>query len=77
MIVAGLIWGLFNIGFAMIFSFGPTLLVERGWSITAAGSAISIVLWLAVLRGIAGGFLADWTERPQIVLVVGCSCSRY
>src|SRR3954453_12974170 len=47
-IVAGLIWGLFNIGFAMIFSFGPSLLVEHAWSITAAGSAISIVLWVAV-----------------------------
>ena len=71
-IMAGLIWGVFNIGFTMIFSFGPTLLVERGWSITAAGSAISIVLWLAALSGIAGGFLADWTERPQSVLVIGC-----
>ena len=71
-IIAGLIWGIFNIGFAMIFSFGPTLLVERGWSITAAGSAISIVLWLAAFGGIAGGFLADWTKRPQSVLVVGC-----
>ena len=71
-IIAGLIWGVFNIGFTMIFSFGPTLLIERGWSITAAGSAISIVLWLAALSGIAGGFLADWTERPQSVLVIGC-----
>lgn len=71
-IIAGLIWGIFNIGFTMIFSFGPTLLVERGWSITAAGSVISIVLWLAALSGIAGGFLADWTERPQSVLVTGC-----
>lgn len=38
-IVAGLIWGLYNVGFAMIFSFGPSLLAERGWSIAAAGSA--------------------------------------
>jgi MFS family permease len=71
-IVAGFIWGLFNIGFAMIFSFGPTMLVERGWSITAAGSAISIVLWLAALGGVAGGFLSDWSNRPQAVLVGGC-----
>ena len=70
-ISAGLIWGLFNIGFAMIFSFGPTMLVERGWSIAAAGSAISIVLWLAVLLGPSGGFLADRTGRPQSMLVVG------
>jgi predicted MFS family arabinose efflux permease len=71
-IVAGFIWGVFNIGFAMIFSFGPTMLVERGWSITAAGSAISIVLWLAALGGIAGGLLSDWSKRPQAVLVGGC-----
>src|SRR5437879_3122034 len=40
--VAGLIWGLFNVGFATIFSFGPTMLAERGWSIAAAGSVLSI-----------------------------------
>src|SRR6266852_3054277 len=69
---AGLIWGLFNFGFATIFSFGPSLLVERGWSIAAAGSTISIVLWLAVLSVPAGGFLADRTKRPQSILVAGC-----
>ena len=55
-IVAGLIWGLFNVGFAMIFSFGPRMLAERGWTITAAGSAISIVLWLSVVSVPLGGF---------------------
>ena len=71
-IVAGLLWGIYNIGFAMIFSFGPLLLVERGWSIASAGSTISIVLWLAALTGPAGGFLADRTKRPQTILVGGC-----
>jgi MFS family permease len=71
-VAAGLIWGLFNVGIAVIFSFGPALLVERGWSITAAGSAISIVLWLAVLSVPAGGFLADRTGRPEWILVAGC-----
>jgi predicted MFS family arabinose efflux permease len=68
-IAAGLIWGLFNIGFAIIFSFGPSMLVERGWSIAAAGSAISIVLWVAVFSVPFGGFLADRTKRPQTILV--------
>jgi len=71
-VIAGLIWGLFNVGFAMIFSFGPTLLVEHSWSITQAGSAISIVLWLAVFSVPFGGMLADRTNRPQTVLVVSC-----
>jgi predicted MFS family arabinose efflux permease len=71
-IAAGLIWSLYNVGFATIFSFGPAMLVERGWSITAAGSAISIVLWLTVLSVPAGGFLADRTRRPELIIVAGC-----
>jgi MFS family permease len=71
-VAAGLIWGLYNVGFAVIFSFGPSMLVERGWSIAAAGSTISIVLWLAVLSVPLGGFLADRTRRPEFVLVAGC-----
>jgi predicted MFS family arabinose efflux permease len=69
--VAGLIWGFFNVGFAVIFSFGPTMLVERGWSIAQAGSVISIVLWLGVFSVPFGGFLADRLKRPQAVLVAG------
>jgi MFS family permease len=72
MIAAGLIWGLFNVGFAVIFSFGPSMLVERGWSIAAAGSTISIVLWLAVISVPLGGFVADRTKRPELVLVASC-----
>lgn len=71
-IAAGLIWSCFNIGFAMIFSFGPSMLVEHGWSITAAGSAVSIVLWTTVLSIPLGGFLADRTGRPELIMVAGC-----
>jgi predicted MFS family arabinose efflux permease len=71
-IAAGLIWCLYNIGFAMIFSFGPSMLVEHGWSSAAAGSIISIVLWLAALSVPMGGFLADRTKRGETILVTGC-----
>jgi MFS family permease len=71
-IAAALIWSLYNIGFATIFSFGPSMLVERGWSITAAGSAISIVLWLTVISVASGGFLADRIGRPEFIIVAGC-----
>lgn len=74
-VTAGLIWGLFNIGFAMIFSFGPTMLVEHGWSITAAGSVISSALWLGVASVPLGGLLADRSRRPSLVLTVGCIVS--
>jgi MFS family permease len=71
-VTAGLIWGLYNVGFAMIFSFGPSMLVEHGWSISAAGSIISIVLWLTVISVPLGGFLADRTKRPEFILAAGC-----
>ena len=68
-VCAGLIWGLYNIGFLMIFSFGPSMLVERGWSITHASSTISIVLWLFAASVPLGGFLADRTGRHEAIMV--------
>lgn len=68
-IVTGLIWGLFNVGFAVIVSFGPLMLVEHGWSIAEAGSTISIVLWISVSSVPLGGFLADRTGRPATIVV--------
>lgn len=68
-IVAGALWGLYNVGFAMIFSFGPSLLAERGWSIAAAGSAISLVMWLSVISVPAGGYLADRFKRPFVLAI--------
>ena len=68
-IAAGLIWGLFNVGFAVIVSFGPSMLVELGWSIADAGSTISIVLWISVFSVPLGGFLADRTGRPGTIVV--------
>jgi predicted MFS family arabinose efflux permease len=53
----------------MIFSFGPSMLAQRGWSIAAAGSAISIVLWLATFSVPFGGYLADRLKRPQTILI--------
>jgi MFS family permease len=70
-IAAGLTWTLYNIGFAMVFGFGPSMLVERGWSVPTAGSTISIVLWLATVSVPLGGFLADRTRRGDAVLVAG------
>ncbi|MBW7971105.1 MFS transporter [Bradyrhizobium sp. BR 10289] len=68
-IVAGGIWGLYNVGFAMIFSFGPSLLAERGWTIAAAGSAISVVMWLSVISVPSGGYLAD-RGNPFVLTIV-------
>ena len=74
-IAAGLIWGLHNVGFAMIFSFGPSMLVERGWSIAAAGSTISIVLWLAVVSVPSLGGFGGSNQTSSILRFMAASCS--
>jgi MFS family permease len=71
LMVAGLIWGFYNVGPATIFSFGPTLLVERGWSVAAAGSTISIVLWVSVPFVPLAGYLADRLRRPEAIFIGG------
>jgi predicted MFS family arabinose efflux permease len=70
-IVAGLIWGLFNASIGMIFSFGPSMLAERGWSVEEASGATSVVLWLVALSVPLGGFLADRTGWQRTVMIGG------
>jgi MFS family permease len=70
-IAVGVIWGLFNASVGMVFGFGITMLVERGWSIPAAGSATSLVLWLFSASVPFGGFLADKIGKPIAVMLVG------
>jgi MFS family permease len=70
-IAAGCIWGLFNAAVGMVFGFGPTMLVERGWSLAAAGAATSLVLWFVSASVPLGGFLADRTGKPIAVMLIG------
>jgi MFS family permease len=71
LLLSGLIWGLFNASGAMVFIYGTTLLVENGWSLTAAGSAVSLVFWLRGISIPIGGFLADQSRRPDVVMITG------
>ena len=70
-LLAGIIWALYNSALAMIFGFGPAMLVERGWSATAASSTTSIVLWLVAISVPLGGLIADRFGRRDLVLVSG------
>jgi MFS family permease len=70
-LLAALIWGFYNAGIAMVFSFGPTLLVDRGLDLAQASSITSVALWLAALSVPLGGIIADRLHRPDAVLVLG------
>jgi MFS family permease len=71
LIAAGLIWACYNVATTIAFSFGVTLLTERGYSVTAAGSTVTLVLFLSMAAVPAGGLLADRTGRGNVILIVG------
>jgi MFS family permease len=71
LIAAGLIWACYNVATTIAFSFGVTLLTERGYSVTAAGSTVTLVLFLSMVAVPAGGLLADRTGRGNLILIVG------
>ena len=70
-IAAGCIWGLFNAAVGMVFGFGTTMLVERGWGLAAAGSTTSLVLWLVSVSVPLGGVVADRTGKHIVIMLIG------
>ena len=71
MVAAGCIWGLFNAAVGMVFGFGTTMLVERGWGLAAAGSATSLVLWMVSVSVPIGGVVADRTGKHIAIMLIG------
>ena len=57
--MAGLAWGVFNVGLVIFFSFTPALLTTRGWSVVDAGSLVSLGLWVSILSLPLGGYLTE------------------
>ena len=71
LIVAGIIWGLYNAALALMFAFGPILLSGRGWELAAASSMTSLTVWCGALTVPISGLLADRSGRPGAIMVIG------
>lgn len=71
LVAAGCVYGLYNAGLVTILGFGPLMLMERGWTMNAASSTTSLVLWLVAISLPAGGWLADRSGRSAWILLGG------
>ncbi len=79
-LIASFIWMLFNVGFISLPSFGPDLLTSIGYTVTAAGSMVSMVTWIIVFSVQFGGYISEKIRRPNIILVtcfVGISLGMF
>lgn len=68
---AGVCWGAFNGGLAILFGLGTSLLVDLGETPENAARATSLILWVLAVAAPCGGFLADRTGRGTEMIVIG------
>jgi cyanate permease len=71
-LVAGAIWGFYNIGLIVFFSFAPLLLVEHGALPIEAASSTSLALWICLFSVPLGGYLVHRIGHANAVVVTFC-----
>jgi predicted MFS family arabinose efflux permease len=69
---AGLLWGCFNAGLVVFYSFTPPMLREAGWRLLDAGSITSLGLWVSMASLPLGGWLIERWGRPGFGIIAAC-----
>ena len=69
--LAGIAWMFLNGAYFVVLSFGPTLLLERGYSILEAGAIVSCTSWAFVIGLPLGGILSTRFRAPNTIMMTG------
>jgi MFS family permease len=67
--LAGAIWALFNVGYIILISFAPPLLISQGISIKGAGVATSVASWTIIPTIALGGMLLDRIGHATALMI--------
>ena len=67
--LAGGVWMLFNVGYILVVSFGPALLVSNGLSQADAGLMTSLVAWAIIITIPLGGVLIDQIGHATTLMI--------
>jgi hypothetical protein len=60
------------VGFIVLVSFGPGVLVSRGATLARAGFLVSLAVWVSAITVPLGGAVVDRWRRPDLAITVGC-----
>jgi predicted MFS family arabinose efflux permease len=69
--IAGAIWGLFNVAYIVLVSFGPELFTLRGFSLGEASRIVSLLGWVLIVTVPLAGWLAERLARPNLFMIAG------
>jgi MFS family permease len=69
--VASVPWMLYNLGYALMLGFVPSLLVRGGLSVEQAGLLLGLNTLLFIGSVLLGGVSAQWLARPDVVVTLG------
>ncbi len=69
-LIASLIWSLFNAGFIAIPSFAPNFLTSIGFTVAAAASLVSMVTWIVIPSIQIGGYISQRLRRPNLIIAI-------
>jgi predicted MFS family arabinose efflux permease len=75
MCLTGAIWMFLNGAYLTILSFGPSELIERGTSIPAADTVVSVMSWVFIVALPLGGYVANRYDAPDAVMAGGLVAS--
>jgi cyanate permease len=70
-LIAGFIWGIYNVGYIVLISFLPSLFAEQGYSLAQGGAITSLMGWALIALVPVGGYLADRSGKPELVMAAG------
>ena len=67
--LAGGVWMLFNVGYILVVSFGPVLLMSQGLSQRDAGFRTSLISWTVIITIPLGGVLIDRVGHATTLMI--------
>lgn len=70
-LIAGAIWGLFNVAYIVLISFAPDLFTARGYSLPEASGIVSLVGWVLIPSIPLTGLLVERVGRPTAFMAGG------
>lgn len=70
-LLAGLIWGAYNVAFIVMISFLPEFLTARGYTLTEAGRIVSVLGWSLIVIVPIAGLVAQRFGRLDMLMAGG------